>query len=172
VFLSDDFQITKVGQTPALADFSNYKIEKYRKLLGDEFYKELHRGIGIFSHGVGIGAFVYLRRIIENYIIKDAHDKAKDSPGWDEEGFQQKRIKERMSLLKNYLPEFFTKNTNIYSILSKGLHELSEGECNKIFPILQESLEYIMDEIISKKNLEKKKTTIAQKLSDINNKIK
>ena len=58
----------KVGQYPSVADFQIPQAEKYRKVLGDGQYKELTRGIGLAAHGVGIGSFVYLRRVFENLI--------------------------------------------------------------------------------------------------------
>ncbi|THV13883.1 hypothetical protein [Rhizobium rhizophilum] len=57
--------LTKVGQTPSLEDVAGADIERYRKVLGDEF-TEMRKATGLFAHGIGIGAFVYLRRIFES----------------------------------------------------------------------------------------------------------
>ena len=41
----------------------------YKKELGDGYYKELKRAIGLYSSNVGIGSYVYLRRIVEKIIL-------------------------------------------------------------------------------------------------------
>lgn len=67
--------IMKIGKFPSVADFSSTEIKKYQKFLGKERYRELSKAIGLVSHGIGIGSFVYLRRIFEN-LIEDAHQQA------------------------------------------------------------------------------------------------
>jgi len=69
-------KLLKIGQWPSVADFQIPQAEKYRKILGEEEYKEFTRGIGIAAHGVGIGSFVYLRRVFEN-LIEEAQAKAR-----------------------------------------------------------------------------------------------
>ena len=46
-------------------------------------FAELRRATGLFAHGIGIGAFVYLRRIFENLVesareAADPNDERKD----------------------------------------------------------------------------------------------
>jgi hypothetical protein len=65
-FLYWNNKLTKIGQHPSVADLVTYEIESYKKILGDEYYKEFNRAIGLAAHGIGVGSFVYLRRIIEN----------------------------------------------------------------------------------------------------------
>jgi len=75
-FKSGNF-FTKVGQFPSVADFQIPQAQAYRKILDEEQYKEFTRGIGLAAHGVGIGSFVYLRRVFEN-LIEEAHTKAQE----------------------------------------------------------------------------------------------
>ena len=51
---------------------------------------------------------------------------------------------ERIKMLQGYLPEMLTKNTTIYGILSKGIHELSEDECRKYFPVVKKCIYQIL----------------------------
>ena len=44
------------------------EIAKYKAVLGTQ-YREFSKAIGLFAHGIGIGSFVYLRRIIENLVF-------------------------------------------------------------------------------------------------------
>lgn len=75
------------------------------------------------------------------------------------------------TLLKNSIPEFPVNNKTLYSILSKGIHELSEEECLDIFPVLKTAIEYILDEIKAKKELEEKKRILSEQIGKINSNI-
>jgi hypothetical protein len=61
--------IQKVGQRPSVADLYSGDLSKYRKILGNK-YVEFNRAVGLNAHGVGIGAFVYLRRIFEDLVTE------------------------------------------------------------------------------------------------------
>ena len=76
IFRINNGTITKIGQYPSIADLANYSIQKYNKLLGSARYKEFGRAVGLVSHGIGIGSFVYLRRIME-HLLEEAHCKIK-----------------------------------------------------------------------------------------------
>lgn len=86
--------ITKYGQYPSLADLSSVEIRKYRKALDPGTYSEFNRAVGLASHGIGIGSFVYLRRIFEN-LIEGAHKIAKNSDVWMEDQYQKSRMDEK-----------------------------------------------------------------------------
>src|SRR5690606_6973283 len=119
--------LTKIGQSPPMIDFHLSQIKRYKKLLSNEMQKEFVRAIGLVSHGVGIGSFVYLRRIFEN-LIQQAHQIASENVNWDETQYNESRLSDKIELLKNYLPEFLVENKVLYGIMSKGIHELSEKE--------------------------------------------
>ncbi len=163
--------IKKVGQCYSIADYQNHDIKKYRKVLGDNLYNEFSKGVGLFSHGVGIGSFVYLRRILEQFVIQEAYQNEKTKEGFKEEEYQKARVKDKIDLLKNSIPEFPVNNKTLYSILSKGIHELSEEECLDIFPVLKTAIEYILDEIKAKKELEEKKRILSEQIGKINSNI-
>jgi hypothetical protein len=93
----------KVGQYPSLADLATVEIRKYQKLLGIELYREFSKGIGLAAHGVGIGAFIYLRRILEK-LIEEAHHAAQSSTGWDEKAYTGAHVDEKIRFLRDSLP--------------------------------------------------------------------
>ena len=149
-----DNNYSKIGQFPSLADMQTNDLKKYSKILSDQYIGELNRSIGLYAHGIGIGAFVYLRRIYEN-LLEIAHQKAMTKKDWDEESFINKRIDEKIRMLSNFLPSFLLENISIYGILSKGIHELDESECLSYFEYLKLGIELILDEkmaIIEKSN--------------------
>lgn len=165
------FFIKKTGQCFSIADYQNHDIKKYRKVLGKDLYAEFSKGVGLFSHGVGIGAFVYLRRIIEQFVIQEAYTKESENGNFDKQLYEKSRVKERIELLKNSLPDFLVANKALYSILSKGIHELSEQECLDIFPVMKTAIEYILDEVKAKKELEEKKKQLSDQISKINKQL-
>lgn len=159
--------LSKVGQYPSVADFHVGQVHKYDKVLPKEKMREFTKAIGLAANGVGIGSFVYLRRIFE-HLVFEAKDIAKAiNPEFDETAFTSARMHERIQMLSDYLPDFLVENHNIYSILSKGVHELSEEECKKYFTVLKESIEMILDEKLEAYRKEQRKQEIKGALSKI-----
>lgn len=141
----NEFQ--KIGQLPSAADFQIPQAEKYRSILGNELFKEMVRGIGLAAHGVGIGSFVYIRRVFER-LIDGAHDEAVAAGNLDEDQYAKSRMDERIQIVKDYLPPFLVENRRLYSVLSKGIHELTEKECLAYFEAVRIGIEQILDEKI------------------------
>lgn len=170
--LISEQSLQKTGQYPSIADLSSYSVKKFSKTLGKELYSEFNRGIGLYSHGVGVGSFVYLRRIIENFIVLPAYQEANKQSDWNDEEYQKLRVTEKIKKLKNFLPELLVQNSILYSIVSKGIHELSEEECLEYFPVLREFMEYVLTDLQAKKETENKKQELAKKISEISNRLK
>ncbi|MBE4910185.1 hypothetical protein IMZ08_19285 [Bacillus luteolus] len=164
----DDNHIIKYGQFPALANLTKNNYKKYRRILGKS-YLDFNRGLGLHSHGIGAGSLVYLRRIFES-LIEEAHQKAKSQPGWAEADYPNK-MNEKILCLKEYLPDYLVENRNIYGLLSKGIHELSEEECNEIFPIVKVGIEFILDEKLEIEERERKKKETAALLQRLATKL-
>lgn len=164
--------ISKVGQYPSVADFHIGQIHKYDKVLTKDKMKELTKAIGLAANGIGIGSFVYLRRIFE-YLVFEAFEIAKiEKLDFDVNAFAVVRMNEKIQMLSGFLPSFLVENYAIYGILSKGIHELSEEECKEYFAVLKLSIEMILEEKLEKFQKEKCKAEIRNALSVISNKIK
>lgn len=147
--------IQKIGQLPSLASLHMHDVQKYSKVIEKEYFREFTKAIGLAAHGVGVGSFVYLRRIFET-LIEEAHKKASLQDHWNENLYLQSRMGERIEMLAHELPDFLIKNKNMYGILSKGIHELSEQDCLNAFPIVKLGIEMILDERIVAKERAKK----------------
>jgi len=169
-FLVSQSHLIKIGQYPSLADLEATEIQKYRKVLSKEKYRELTRAIGLNASGVGVGAFVYLRRIFEDQ-LEDAKKVASNEPKWDEAQYESSRVDEKILILKKHLPEFLVSNRKIYGILSKGIHELSEDECKKYFNTVKLAIELILDEKLKKKEDEDKIKKVSIELENISSKL-
>lgn len=142
--------IQKIGQNPSVADLNMHDVKKYASVLSKEYFNELKKAIGLAAHGIGVGSFVYLRRIFENLIEEAKLEAAKDD-SFDEQAFKTARMNEKIKLLSGHLPSFLVENHQLYAILSKGVHELSEQECLDAFPAVKVGIELILDEHIVEK---------------------
>ena len=131
-------------------------------------YEELTKAVGLHAHGVGIGAFVYLRRIVEK-LVDDAGEKAvqKGEPakGLTDPPFD--RMSEKIKRLTNYLPQFLVNNERVYGILSDGIHNLSEEQCLRSFSAVKLAIEMILDEELAEQARRKKKKDAAKMLDDL-----
>ncbi|XME02135.1 hypothetical protein QYZ88_015875 [Lachnospiraceae bacterium C1.1] len=137
VVLTDGNIMRKIGQFPSVADLSFPKLKEFRKVMtsrDDE--KELKRAIGLYANGIGIGSFVYLRRIFER-IVDKASKKAISDGKYKEKELLDLRVNDRVKKLSGYLPQAIVNSPVAYGIISKGIHELSEEECTIYFPVLQ-----------------------------------
>ena len=166
-FLRQNKVFIKIGQYPSKADIDFGSLDKvFSKNLGKDLRTELGRAIGLRAHGIGVGSFVYLRRIFENF-IEEAHILAKNENNWDETKYIQSKMAERIKILKGYLPIRIVNNANLYNILSKGVHELTEDECLSNFDIIQKALEMIVREKSDNKEYEELIKNINEKSSEL-----
>jgi|SRR5947209_7092732 len=162
--------ISKIGQYPSIADLYSGELNKYRRILGDEKYREFSRAVGLVSHGVGIGAFVYLRRIFEG-LIEEAHEKPKSVPEWDEDQYLRSRMDEKILLLQDYLPTFLVENRGLYSIMSVGIHSLTESQCLEYFDTVKIGIELILDEKIEQERKQTKLDAAKRAIAEIKGKL-
>lgn len=162
--IDDSNCVQKIGQLPSLAQIAQDEGKKYRGVLRGEGASEYHKAVGLAAHGVGIGSFVYLRRIFERLVF-GRFDEHKIEQGWKEEDFFKLRMDEKIAFLKDYLPDFLVQNRGIYGILSKGIHALSEKECLEFFPILKSSIVFILEDDQRKLDDLKRREEIAKALT-------
>lgn len=136
--------LTKIGQYPSLADISFGELRTIDKSLDDLDRRELGTALGLFAHGTSLGAFVYLRRVFER-MIQRAHER-QSAAGHPIEGFDGMRMDERIAALKDELPEKVVKNSAVFSVLSVGLHELTEEQCAQYFSVLKAVLFQMLEQ--------------------------
>ena len=169
IVLTTDNSMMKIGQYPSVADMTFPELDAYKHVISKEDRKELGTAIGLFASGVGAGSYVYLRRILER-LIYQAKTIAGDAV--NDEEFEKARVAERIKMLQGYVPEILIKNTTIYGILSKGIHELSEEECRKYFPVVKECIYQILGMWESKRRKQADEVALNKALSAISSSIK
>ena len=139
--------LMKVGQFPSkkICDFGLLD-PVFNRELEPRLRDELGAAVGLNAHGIGIGSYVYLRRLVE-VLIEEAHKDARKLPGWNdevEEQFCKSRVVDRIKLLAQVLPSRLVGGADLYSILSKGLHELSESECKENYGLVFKAIEMML----------------------------
>ena len=169
IVLTTDNSMMKIGQYPSIADMTFPELDAYKHVISKEDRKELGTAIGLFANGVGAGSYVYLRRILERLVYK-AKEAAADVI--DNEMFEQAKVAEKIKMLEGYLPDILVKNTTIYGILSKGIHELSEEECREYFPVVKECIYQILGMWESERKKQADEDALSKALSSISSSIK
>lgn len=168
--ITTDSQIIKVGQYPSVADMTIPEIKKYRSILGKQ-YRDYSKAVGLFANGIGIGSYVYLRRIIEN-LVYDKFSQAARELSISVEEFSKLHFDEKIETLNAYLPDLLVSNKNLYGIVSKGIHELSEEECLSMFPCIRTGIELILNDILAEKEKAKKAKEFEKFVADTAGKLK
>lgn len=161
-----DGRVFKIGQFPSGATIQFGELGQLRTMLSDDGSKELGTGIGLAAHGVGIGSFVYLRRVIE-HLVAGAQQASVMEGRYEAKDFHGKRVSERIGMLDGYLPRFLVENHVVYGVLSKHLHELSEKECLDAFPAIRAAIEMILEERLRTKEQAAKEAAAQQALRQL-----
>lgn len=163
--------IIKIGQYPAKADMDSPDWNRFSKIIPNKYLLDIKKAIGLATHGIGAGSYVYLRRVME-YLINEAYEGALMNEDISEDDYQKARITEKIVLLKEYLPKILVDNKEAYSILSKGVHELDENDCLDHFGLLSTTIELILDEMLSKKKQKEKEKSLKAGISKLHSQLK
>jgi hypothetical protein len=162
--------LLKVGQFPSLEDIGASDIQKFRPVLDPADFAELHRAGGLASHGIGIGAFVYLRRTFERLI--ERHRDEAQLLGIKIKDFERKRMDEKIYALRRILPKTLVENRSVYGILSAGLHELDEDTCRKYFPVVRAAIVQMLEQDLRDNENKKAEEDLKRELTRINAELK
>lgn len=148
--------LRKIGQYPPYEITPEKIILKYLNKEDKENYK---KALLLLSQSFGIGAFSYLRRIVENEIIKIIEDLSKlDFPESDkikellEKYNENHQMKSLIDGINDYLPGTLKNIGNnpikvLYSQLSGGIHSFSEDECFKKAQLIDTLLKFVIKKI-------------------------
>lgn len=137
-------KLTKTGQYPSLRDFQLGDIGELEEAMTLEQRREYVQAITTSAHGFSVAACVYFRRVFESLLVRarDEHMVEHSMTDWPE--FKKAKTDERIKLLAGKLPKFLSEHPEIYGVLSKGVHELTEEQCAAELPILRSAMELIL----------------------------
>lgn len=164
-------EMIKIGQYPTIATLSFPELKEYKHVIDDESRREFGTALGLFANGVGIGSYVYLRRIFEKIVFKCAKE-AIDDGIISQDDFEKAHMDERIGMLKDILPAIITENRTLYGIISKGIHELSEEACLAYFPVLKECIYLIIAQWEQQRKERETRKRLNASISKISSEIK
>lgn len=168
-FYRNGNRLIKIGQYPSKATLDFNSLDPvFSKELDSSLREELGSAIGLRAHGVGVGSFVYLRRIFEN-LVGEAYQIAKKEKEWDEDQYKNSAMPARIKLLSHQLPNRLVKTSQLYGILSKGIHELTEDDCLSHFDLILEAIKMILKERHEEKEYEKIISSLDKAASNLEN---
>jgi hypothetical protein len=162
--------VQKVGQFPAMQDIASSDVRRYSPVLSKVGLSELNRATGLFSHGIGIGSFVYLRRIFERMI--SAHHKTLEDQGRAIPGFVGLRMEKKIGALAAELPSALVRNKAVYGILSKGMHELNEETCLTAFPVVRAAIIQILEQDLEARNKARAEEELEREVAKLHQRLK
>jgi len=162
--------LIKVGQFPSIEDVSSADLLRFRNAMDKQDFAEMRRAGGLYSHGIGVGSFVYLRRIFERMMTK--HHREMVDEGLSVEGYDQARgMSDRIRALKAGLPPALVKHAAAYGILSKGIHELDEETCKKHFPIVRAAILQILEQDLRRREEKRAEADLERELATISGEL-
>lgn len=170
IYKVENETITKIGQSPSLFDIQKNDFKKYRKILGNN-YSDFSKAIMFYTSNYGVAAFTHIRRILENFFVKKAYEIKKVQIDWNDKEYKDLRFQGKLEVLRDLLPPTLINNARLYSIVSKGIHELEEDECLLAFEAVKECIMLSLNDIIKEENDNKSQKKIKSALSRIENKI-
>jgi hypothetical protein len=56
------------------------------------------------------------------------------------------RMEDKLQAVKGFVPDWMVENRKLYSILSTGLHELSEETCAAAFPAVKQAIIALLEQ--------------------------
>jgi len=153
--------LEKVGQSPSPLPMLSKTLEKY---LSEEDRTNYKRALVCKSNGYGIGAYAYLRRVIENEIKKIVKDISElEFEGVDEvkraySTYQQDhQMNKLIDVLDGHLPTTLKGLGNnpiklLYEQLSGGIHSFSDELCLSKAESIDVLINFVVEKINEGKN--------------------
>lgn len=157
----ESVKLQKYGQKPRKKLERDSKLQKFFKADAEYYEKALIS----LNNGYGIAAFAYFRRIIELNIVQlldllasDLEPKDIDNPIKQaiDELRKESPMSDKIKIANNALPEYLKPDGlnplgTIYSLLSDGVHRLTDEECLVKAENLQACLSFLVAELASRK---------------------
>lgn len=152
--------IQKIGQFPPFEIRPDKKVEKYLTKNDLEYYK---KALANFSISYGVGAYAYLRRVLENEIERIIEDISKmnfDGVSYVQDAFSNFKNDHIMSNLINVLNKYLPGSLKqfgdnpiklLYEQLSDGIHSLSDEVCLEKAESINFVLTYVIQKIYEEK---------------------
>lgn len=166
LFLYKNNSIIKLAQLPSLYDVSRDELKKYQKnnLIDKDSFSEIYKADICASQSYNVAAYTYLRRVFEN-ILKNVFKDHKSEIGISNEDFIKLPMDEKLKLIKPFFAIEDDIYKPLYSLLSQGIHALTEEECRENYNLLKAIIVDILVEEKAKKERNENRKMIKELLS-------
>lgn len=146
IFLYRNKEVIKIGQFPSLYDISRDDLKQYQKnkLIINNF-DEIYKADICASTGYFVASYTYIRRVFE-VLLKSVFDLNRENMGLSEEAFKKLHADKKLEKIKPFLAIEDGIYIPLYSLLSEGIHALTEEECGKNYTLLKAILLNILFE--------------------------
>lgn len=157
-------RLVKIGQYPDAVYFDEGVNSEAITIASKEERLYYMNATRAYYYELYIAAFNYLRRVLESLVARAEKQACVSNP----KPKMRERIAElvRGGALNDLLvePGFNT----LYSILSKGVHELSEDMCRDQYPLLKDAIDTVFEDELRARQLHQRKLRIGKDLNAIN----
>lgn len=172
-FLFFDNYMMKIAQYPALCEVSRDELKKFQKnkLIDKDYFKEIQKADVCAGDGYFVAAFTYMRRVFEN-LIKNIFNHNQQNISIPYEEYVKKRTDEKIATIKEYLPIDDDVYMPLFSLLSEGIHSLTEEECAENYKLLKSVLLELLVTFKAKKEQEERRKQVKDLLAERKSKLK
>ena len=168
--------VMKVGEFPGRSTDISRAMEKF---LGEQSV-HFKKGLLCESHGFGIGAYAYYRRVIDCTIQNLLQDMLSLSQGDEREGLEakvaeaatRKNATEKLSLVKEQIPAALSPDginpvKILHSVLSEGIHNKTDEECLESSSQVRAVLTFVIETV---QNTRAARASYVKGVRDLNHK--
>ena len=153
--------LRKAGQLPALNRRPDKEIYNYLTEADKDFYG---KALASLSHGYGIGAYAYLRRIVENEIrrlVVDISELDYENAAKVKEAFKNFEANHQMNTLIDTIYPLLPSSLRemgqnplkaLYQQTSEGIHEMTEDQCIEKAQYIDKLMQFVIRRVSSLKN--------------------
>lgn len=153
--------VMKIGQFPSLRDLEGNQLAKYNKsqFIDQDDINNMKKASTLACESFYIGAYSYMRRVFEN-LINRTYQHNIEHYSFKKEEFDRKHMDEKVALIKNDLPVDDDIYNVMYKNLSRGIHQLTEKECEERFISLYSVMVDILEDEISQKEKQERRKNL------------
>lgn len=163
LFYFDGENIIKIAQYPSLFDVSRDELKKYQKnqLIDKDSFKEIYKAETCASSGYYVAAYTYMRRVYETMLLS-VFEQNQEHIGLTEDEFRKLHSDKKLEAIKDYLAIDDEIYLPLYSLLSSGIHAMTEEQCCEDYNVLKPILLDILAEQKAKKEKESKRKELKE----------
>lgn len=163
-FYYNNNTVFKIAQYPSLFDVSRDELKKYQKndLIDKDSFSQLYKAETCASSGYFVAAYTYMRRVYET-LLMSVFTQNHDEIGLSEEDFRKLRSDEKLKTIKDYLAIDDEIYLPLYSLLSAGIHAMSEEQCCEDYTVLKP----ILLDILAEQKVKKEKAAKRKELKEL-----